>query len=45
MVNPSEDKVQFRMQQTTALRNQAVTNWFEGLRKKATIKDTRSKYF
>lgn len=41
----SEDKVQLRMQQTTALRNQAVTNWFEGLKKKATIKDERSKFF
>jgi peptidyl-prolyl cis-trans isomerase D len=43
--DPNEDKVQFRMTQTTALRNQAVSNWFEGLRKKATVKDNRSKFF
>lgn len=43
--NPNEDKVQKRLEQTTALRNQAVSNWFEGLRKKATIKDDRSKFF
>jgi peptidyl-prolyl cis-trans isomerase D len=43
--DPSEDKVQMRLQQTVALRNQAVSNWFEGLRKKATIKDNRSKFF
>jgi peptidyl-prolyl cis-trans isomerase D len=43
--NPNEDKVQTRIQQTTALRNQAVANWFEGLRKKATIKDNRSRFF
>ena len=44
-VDPNEDKIQMRLQQTTALRNQAVANWFEGLRKKATIKDNRSKFF
>ncbi|MEP7238457.1 MAG: peptidylprolyl isomerase [Ferruginibacter sp.] len=43
--NPNEDKAEMRIQQTTALRNQAVSNWFEGLRKKATIKDNRSKFF
>ncbi|MEO6539632.1 MAG: SurA N-terminal domain-containing protein [Ferruginibacter sp.] len=43
--DPNEDKIQMRLQQTTALRNQAVSNWFEGLRKKATIKDNRSKFF
>lgn len=43
--DPNEDKAQLRIQQTTALRNQAVSNWFEGLRKKATIKDNRSKFF
>jgi len=43
--DPNEDKVQYRLQQTTALRSQAVSNWFEGLRKKATIKDNRSKFF
>lgn len=43
--DPNEDKVQKRLQQTTALRNQAVSNWFEGLRKAATIKDNRSKFF
>lgn len=36
---------QLRIQQTTALRNQAASNWFEGLRKKATIKDNRSKFY
>ncbi len=44
-VDPNEDKIQLRLQQTTALRNQAVSNWFEGLRKKATIKDNRSEFF
>lgn len=43
--DPNEDKVQMRLQQTTALRNLAVSNWFEGLRKKATIKDNRSKFY
>lgn len=43
--DPFEDKIQTRIQQATALRNQAVSNWFEGLRKKATIKDNRSKFF
>ena len=43
--DPNEDKVQMRLQQTVALRNQAASNWFEGLRKKATIKDNRSKFF
>jgi len=43
--NTAEETAQFRTQQTTALRNQAATNWFEGLRKKATIKDNRSKFF
>lgn len=43
--DPNEDKVQMRLQQTVSLRNQAVANWFEGLRKKATIKDNRSKFF
>jgi len=44
-VNPNEDKVQTRNQQVAALRSAAVASWFEGLRKKATIKDNRSKYF
>lgn len=43
--DPNEDKVQAKIQQTATLRNQAVSNWFEGLRKKATIKDNRSKFF
>ena len=43
--NTAEETAQFRIQQTTALRNQAATNWFEGLRKKATIKDNRSEFF
>ncbi len=37
--------LEFRNQQTAALRNKAVTNWFEGLRKKATIKDNRSTFY
>lgn len=36
---------QFKTQQTTMLRNQAATSWFEGLRKKASIKDSRSKFY
>jgi peptidyl-prolyl cis-trans isomerase D len=43
--DPNEDKLQKKMQYATALRNQAVSNWFEGLRKAATIKDDRSKFF
>ena len=43
--NPNEDKGQLKTQQTAALRNRAATNWFEGLRKKATIKANRSKFF
>jgi peptidyl-prolyl cis-trans isomerase D len=43
--DPNEDKVQNRIQQTAALRNFAAANWFEGLRKKASIKDNRSKFF
>ena len=40
-----EEATQFRTQQITALRNQAAVNWFEGLRKKATVKDNRSKFY
>jgi len=36
---------QFRAQQVTALRSQSATNWFEALRKKASIKDNRSKFY
>lgn len=36
---------QFKNQQLSALRSQAGTSWFEGLRKKATIKDSRSKFY
>lgn len=43
--DPNEDKVQNKVQQTAALRNMAGASWFEGLRKKATIKDDRSKFF
>lgn len=39
------EAAQFKTQQISALRNQAATSWFEGLRKKATIKDNRSKFF
>ena len=45
LADVTENTVENRAQQTAALRNQAATNWFEGLRKKATIKDTRSKFF
>ncbi|HNK28728.1 MAG TPA: hypothetical protein PKG65_07385, partial [Ferruginibacter sp.] len=34
----------FRSQQTTALRN-LLANWFEDLRKRATIKDNRSEFY
>ncbi len=43
--DPFEDKLQMNIEQTNALRNQAVANWFEGLRKKATVKDSRSKFY
>lgn len=43
--DPNENISQYRTEQTTALRNQAVTNWFEGLRKKASVTDNRSKFF
>lgn len=43
--NTTEEAAQFKNEQTTALRNQATGNWFEGLRKKATIKDNRSKFY
>lgn len=43
--NPSENIAQYQSEQLTILRNQAASNWFEGLRKKATIKDNRSKFF
>ncbi len=45
LTDATENAVENRAQQTATLRNQAATNWFEGLRKKATIKDTRSKFF
>lgn len=40
--NTPEETIQFRIQQTNALRSQATGSWFEGLRKKATVKDNRS---
>jgi peptidyl-prolyl cis-trans isomerase D len=43
--DPNEDKLQMRLEQTAAQRNLAAANWFEGLRKKATVKDNRSKFF
>ena len=43
--DPNEDKVQNKVQQTAALRNMAGASWFEGLRKRAAIKDDRSKFF
>lgn len=43
--DPAENIAEYKTQQTATLRTQAVTNWFEGLRKKATIKDNRSTFF
>ena len=43
--NTPEETAQFRIQQTNTLRSQVAVNWFEGLRKKATIKDNRSKFY
>jgi peptidyl-prolyl cis-trans isomerase D len=43
--DPNEDKAQNKIQQTATLRNLAGANWFEGLRKKASIKDDRSNFF
>ncbi len=43
--NTTEEAKQFRTEQTAALRSQAVLNWFEGIRKKATVKDNRSKFY
>jgi peptidyl-prolyl cis-trans isomerase D len=43
--DPNEDKLQMKLEQTAAQRNLAAANWFEGLRKKATVKDNRSKFF
>lgn len=43
--NTPEETNQFRIQQTNTLRSQVAMNWFEGLRKKATIKDNRSKFY
>ena len=43
--NTPEETAQFRIQQINTLRGQVTGNWFEGLRKKATIKDNRSKFY
>ena len=40
-----EQVAQKRAQQIDQLRNQSVGNWFEGLKKQATIKDNRSKFY
>ena len=40
-----EKATQKRTQQITEIRNQAMGGWFEGLKKQATIKDNRSKFF
>ncbi len=40
-----EAEAQRKIQQTNNLRNQAATGWLEGLKKQATIKDSRSKYY
>ena len=40
-----EQAAQKRSQQTEQLRNETVGNWFEGLKKQATIKDNRSKFY
>lgn len=39
------EATQFKSQQLTALRNMGTGNWFEGLKKKASIKDSRSKFY
>ena len=36
---------QQRTEHKNQLRNSAASNWFDGLKKKATIKDNRSKFF
>lgn len=43
--NTAEETQQFRTQQISTLRSQVSMNWFEGLKKKATIKDNRSKFY
>ena len=43
--NTPEEATQFRTQQINTLRGQVTGNWFEGIRKKATIKDNRSKFY
>ncbi len=40
-----ESAAQKRTQVTEELRNQSANNWFEGLKKRATIKDNRSKTY
>ena len=40
-----EQAAQKRSQQIDLLRSQTVGNWFEGLKKQATIKDNRSKFY
>ena len=40
-----EEAAPFKSQQLATLRNQSAINWFEGLKKKATIKDNRSKFY
>jgi peptidyl-prolyl cis-trans isomerase D len=39
------EAAQFKSQQLTALRNMGTGNWFEGLKKKSSIKDNRSKFY
>ncbi len=43
--NTAEETTQFRTQQISMLRGQVTSNWFEGIRKKASIKDNRSKFY
>ena len=43
--NTPEEAAQFRIQQTNTLRGQVAVNWFDGILKKATIKDNRSKFY
>jgi len=40
-----EAAAQLKTQQITALRTQAGSGWFEGLKNQATIKDNRNKYY
>jgi peptidyl-prolyl cis-trans isomerase D len=44
-VDTPEAEATWKTQQLASLRNGAATNWFDGLKKKASITDNRSKFF